>query len=81
MFEIDERILLLKVFWRRNIFYSLESAGEGGFIVSGLISSLGLGDLSLLGPWVVPKGPNELWEPIPSIETPFSDRNSSRSTY
>lgn len=51
-------------------------------MVSGLIQSLGLGDLSRLGtPCELPKGPKGPCVPKPSIETPFSERNSSKSTY
>lgn len=51
-------------------------------MVSGLIQSLGLGERSLFGtPCELPKVPRDPCEPRPSIETPFSDRNSSKSTY
>jgi len=82
--------------------YSLESAGEGGFRVSGEQHSLGDGDLSrfvtgsrwrLAGPWC-PAASLLLilwsWLPCiapcpppatPSTGMPFSERNSSRSTY
>lgn len=61
--------------------YSLESAGEGGFMVSGLRQS-GLGERSLFGtPCELLNGPMPLCDPSPSIETPFSERNSSKSTY
>ena len=89
-------------YWGDWKVHSLESAGEGGFMVSGEQHSLGEGDLSRLvtgskwrpaGPWcpgvsvllilcscplcIVP------WPPpaTPSTGMPFSERNSSRSTY
>ena len=65
-----------------DLFNLLESAGDEGLMVSGLIQSLGLGDLSLFGKGCeLAKGPSDPCEPKPSIDTPFSERNSSKSTY
>lgn len=82
--------------------YLLESAGEGGFRVSGEQHSLGDGDLSRLvtgskcrpaGPWCPAASVLLIlwsWLPCmapcpppatPSTGMPFSERNSSRSTY
>lgn len=84
------------------VFYLLESAGEGGFRVSGEQHSLGDGDLSRLvtgskcrpaGPWCPAASVLLIlwsWPPCmapcpppatPSTGMPFSERNSSRSTY
>lgn len=83
-------------------FYSLESAGEGGFRGSGEQHSLGEGDLSRLvtgskwrpaDPWCPAASVLLIlcnWLPCmapcpppatPSTGMPFSERNSSRSTY
>lgn len=86
-FVVNEKSNFEKQFlwrWGRGgrLVYSLESAGEGGFMVSGLMQSLGLGDRSLFAmPCEFVSEPLGVWLPRPSIETPFSDRNSSRSTY
>lgn len=87
---------------RDNFLYLLESAGEGGFRVSGEQHSLGDGDLSRLvtgskwrpaGPWCPAASVLLIlwsWLPCmapcpppatPSTGMPFSERNSSRSTY
>lgn len=67
---------------------SLESAGDEGLRVSGDMQSLGDGERSLLGRGcpspLAARGPPPAPPPgigAPSIDTPFSERNSSRSTY
>lgn len=88
--------------WESDKVDLLESAGEGGFRVSGEQHSLGDGDLSRLvtgskcrpaGPWCPAASVLLIlwsWLPgmapcpppaTPSTGMPFSERNSSRSTY